>query len=132
MVAGTGTSATEVELEVVKGTKHELTAHARKRKQKTTVTPIRDYILIHSTVHEVSEGGMHLPPGAGRQLGPAYAEVIAVGPGRPSEWNAEIIPMPECKVGDTILYHGGAGTEWVVDGKTCYWILPGDLIGVVG
>ena len=110
----------------------EANAHGRAEPERVVgVQPVLDYILIHSTVHEMSEGGLHLPAGANRQTGPAYAKVVAVGPGRPSEWNAEIIPMPVCGAGDTILYHGGAGTEWEHEGKTYYWILPGDLIGVV-
>ena len=96
------------------------------------VNPVLDYILIHRTNVDVSDGGIHLLPGHEKLTGPKYAKVVAAGPGRPSEWNAEIIPMPGCKPGDTILYHGGAGTEWEHEGKTYYWILPGDLIGVVG
>ena len=95
------------------------------------VQPVLDLMLVHRTDVDMSEGGLHLPPGHERETGLRYAKIIAIGPGRPSEWNAEIIPMPNCKVGDTVLLHAGAGTEWTHDGKTYFWVLPRDLIGVM-
>ena len=114
----------------------ELMAEAHGRSKmgqagEVNVTPVLDLILVHRSDVDMSAGGMHLPIGHEREIGPRYAKVIAIGPGRPSQWNAEIIPMPDCKPGDTVLLHAGAGTEWTHEGTKYFWILPGDLIGVV-
>ena len=132
MVSGAGTSEVTAGLEVVEkqGTVHELSAHAHKR-PTVDVEPLLDLILVYREDYNMSKGGLHLPIGTEQVPGPRYAKVIAIGPGRPSQWNAEIIPMPDCKPGDTVLLHAGAGTEWTHEGTKYFWILPGDLIGVV-
>ena len=94
------------------------------------VKPVLDYIVIQR-IEQVSPSGLVLRTIADIP-GPRKAKVIALGPGRPSEWNAEIIPMPVVEVGDTVLYHGGAGTKWEEDGEAYWWIFPRDLMGVVG
>ena len=136
MVAGAGQATTEAGLEKIRadeqGVTYELTAKAYGRKRKSVdVEPVLDLILVYRDDVDMSAGGLHLPIGHEREVGPRYAEVIAVGPGRPSEWNAEIIPMPLVNPGDTVLLHAGGGVEWEHEGTKYFWVLPRDLIGVV-
>lgn len=91
------------------------------------ITPVFDQIFVQ--VIEPGTKGLYVPPGI--RPGPAYALVVAVGPGRPSEYSGYIIPMPKIEIGDTILFHGGAGTEFEVDGETFRAIYPRDVIGLV-
>ncbi len=134
VVAGVGQASTAAGLETVKaeGVTYELTAKAHGRKRKSVdVQPVLDLILVYREDVDMSAGGLHLPIGHEREVGPRYAKVIAVGPGRPSEWNAEIIPMPLVEPGDTVLLHAGGGVPWEHEGTKYFWVLPRDLIGVV-
>lgn len=90
--------------------------------------PLKDLIVVQR-IEVKSKSGLVLHT-MSEIPGLRPAKVIAIGPGRPSEWNAEIIPMPGLKVGDEVLIHGGAGTKWEEDGETFYYILPADLVGV--
>ena len=91
------------------------------------LTPVFDHIVLQ---RHKRAGEIHLPfPGPAVE-GPTYAEVIAVGPGRPSEYSANMLPPPPCAVGDTVLYHGGAGVKVEVDGEEYLFILPRDLLAV--
>lgn len=91
--------------------------------------PVLDYVVVRSTEPPLTPGGLHiLQPDP---TAPKYGEVLAVGPGRHSEYSAALLPAPPCKVGDTVLFHGGAGTKVKVDGEETLWMLPRDLMAVV-
>lgn len=91
--------------------------------------PVLDQIIVEIVDPPATDGGIILPY---RDVsGPRYAKVIAVGPGRHSEYSAAMLPVPPCDVGDTVLMHSGAGTEHKVEGKAYRFILPRDLMAVV-
>jgi co-chaperonin GroES (HSP10) len=112
------------------------------------LAPVLDYIFVRKT-EEALPSGLYMAAPAD-PTAPRYAEVVATGPGRPSEYSGEPIRFPTgmanmnadgssspwtlaspVKIGDTILMHGGAGTKIKVDGDELWAILPRDLIGVV-
>ena len=104
------------------------------------IQPVLDYIVLKPYTPEISATGqIHLPHG-NPLLNAKLADVLAVGPGRPSEWTGSTITYPladgstafsPVKVGDRVQYHAGAGTKASHDGEETLWILPRDIMGIV-
>src|SRR6185436_16624554 len=88
--------------------------------------PVYDHIVIE----RVEQPGKIVLITEAAQVGPRYAKVLAVGPGRPSEYSGTMMPPPPCQVGDVILYHGGAGTMVEHQGKKLWFIFPRDVLAV--
>jgi len=90
--------------------------------------PVYDQIIIERI--EDTDRPIYMPNPD--RTGPKFATVLAVGPGRPSEYSGTMLPPPPCQVGDTILFHGGAGTMVRHEGKDLWFIFPRDMMAVVG
>lgn len=93
----------------------------------STHQPVRDYILLEVTDPPTTKGGLHVVNPDTTTL---FATIMATGPGRPSEYSGVLLPLP-CKVGDTVLFHGGAGTKVQIEGRQYRYLLPGDIIAVI-
>ncbi|MCQ3812863.1 MAG: co-chaperone GroES [Acidimicrobiia bacterium] len=77
--------------------------------------PLEDRIVVRSNEAEsTTASGLVIPDTA--QEKPQQGEVIAVGPGRRSDHNGEIIPV-DVAVGDTVVYSKYGGTEITVKGE---------------
>ena len=77
--------------------------------------PLEDRIVVRSSEAEsTTASGLVIPDTA--QEKPQQGEVIAVGPGRRSDHNGEIIPV-DVAVGDTVVYSKYGGTEITVKGE---------------
>jgi co-chaperonin GroES (HSP10) len=92
----------------------------------TNVVPIHDHIFLQVVDPSAM---LVVPPGIRPE--PTYGIVIAMGPGRPTDFDGSIVPMPPIEVKDMVLFHGGAGLEFKIGGVTLRSIFPRDLIGVV-
>ena len=90
--------------------------------------PLLDYIAVE-VLEEQRASGLHVvgtvDPGA-----PKYAKVLAVGPGRPSEYSGALVAYCGFGVGDTVLMHGGAGVKFPQGLADVRFITPRDLIAV--
>ena len=96
-----------------------------------SVQPLHDQIIVEIEP-ETLGGGIIRPFTMNPVGGPAYAYVRAIGPGRPSDWNTAVIPMPPVVVGQKVLVHSGAGTPYRIDGKDVRFIRPADIMGTTG
>lgn len=94
------------------------------------IKPLSDFIIVKKT--EVKNAAGLFLSAPADPAAPRYAEVISVGPGRPSDYTGVIIPMPDIKAGDTLLMHGGAGIKLSDQGEGVFAIQPRDVIAVGG
>jgi chaperonin GroES len=94
-----------------------------------TFTPLGERIVIKPMEQETqTRGGILLPDTAKEK--PQEGEVVAVGPGRPSD-DGTRIPM-ELSVGDKVIYSKYAGTEYE-DGDEEYLIMrESDVLAKIG
>lgn len=90
------------------------------------VAPLADYLIVKKTTAK-NAAGLYLAAPAD-PAAPRHAEVLAIGPGRPSDYTGAVIPMPNVKVGDVVLMHGGAGIRLTTEGEDVFAIMPRDLI----
>lgn len=90
--------------------------------------PVADYIFVKKTEAKNAAGLFLAAPAD--PAAPRYAEVLAIGPGRPSDYTGTVIPMPDIKVGNLVLMHGGAGIRVTVEGEDVYAIFARDIIAV--
>jgi chaperonin GroES len=94
------------------------------------LTPLYNYLLIERLPPEPFEGNagklitVNRDPNA-----PKYAVVVAVGPGRTSEFGI-VFPQP-VKVGDLVLTYPHPGTPHKVDDRDLWFIRPEDILAVV-
>lgn len=90
-----------------------------------------DQIAIEFEEAPLSAGGLVLVNGGASDPRTArYGRVIAVGPGRVSEYGVHF--APPCQPGDLLLLNGSPGTEQQIDGRTVRFIRPQDVYGKVG
>lgn len=90
--------------------------------------PLSDYLFVRKTEAKNSAGLFLAAPAD--PAAPRYAEVLSIGPGRPSDYTGTPIPMPDIKVGDLVLMHGGGGIRVALEGADVFAIQPRDLIAV--
>ena len=64
--------------------------------------PIGDQILAKEVDGRMLESGIVLPKGGNEEDIPQFV-VVAVGEGRPSQFDGKLLPMPDVRVGDLIL-----------------------------
>ncbi len=96
--------------------------------------PVLDYIV----VADIEGDEVIIAPG--QREGHVWGRVLAVGPGRPSEYSGEPIYYPAerdhvtfqhpnvCQEGQRVLYSRGAGTPIPIDGMTHRFLLPRDIL----
>lgn len=98
------------------------------------LTPIADYIVLRrlgdSTRHNPSSLIVRVQEEASECK---LCEVIAVGPGRFSDYSAKLVPMPDIAEGDLVLTHSGAGTPLRHGGEPYHVVRASaaDIIAVV-
>ncbi|MCY3650169.1 MAG: co-chaperone GroES [Acidimicrobiaceae bacterium] len=91
--------------------------------------PLDDRIVVRpGDAEETTASGLVIPDTAKEK--PQQGEVLAVGPGRRSEDNGEIIPM-DVGVGDTVVYSKYGGTEITVDGEDLLILNARDVLAKV-
>ena len=89
--------------------------------------PCRDYVLVEELEPGETASGLVLSEGA--DMGPPKCFVIAVGEGRPSEWNpAETIPM-SCSPGE-YCYVLGTLVEVYLEGKLYGLVRDKDIVAL--
>jgi len=90
---------------------------------KTNIKPLSDRVLVEPANAETkTAGGLIIPDSAKEK--PMKGKVLAIGSGKINE------PMT-VKVGDTVLYEKGAGTEIQIDGKDLLIMRESDIYAIV-
>ncbi len=94
------------------------------------LAPVNDFLIVERIDSPFGDGSkiyqVHRDPN-----GPQYVRVLAVGPGRNSEYSAEPLPMLAVKPGDILLTGAGVGMACQSSGQTVHFILPRDVWAVV-
>jgi chaperonin GroES len=91
--------------------------------------PLDDRIVVRpSEAEEKTASGLVIPDTAKEK--PQQGEVLAVGPGRRSDYTGDIIPL-DVKVGDIVVYSKYGGTE-ITDANEDLLILTArDVLAIV-
>src|SRR5262249_19783796 len=91
--------------------------------------PLEDRIVVRpSEAEETTVSGLVIPDTAKEK--PQQGEVLAVGPGRRSEHDGNLIPMHGA-VGDVVPYSKSGGTEVAVDGEDLLGLQARDVLAKV-
>ncbi|HEU0171862.1 MAG TPA: co-chaperone GroES [Acidimicrobiales bacterium] len=91
--------------------------------------PLDDRIVVKpGESEETTASGLVIPDTAKEK--PQQGEVIAVGPGKRSEYTGDIIPVG-VSVGDNVLYSKYGGTEVTVDGEDVLVLSARDVLAIV-
>ena len=91
--------------------------------------PLDDRIVVKpGESEETTASGLVIPDTAKEK--PQQGEVIAVGPGKRSEYTGDIIPLG-VSVGDNVLYSKYGGTEVTVDGDDVLVLSARDVLAIV-
>jgi chaperonin GroES len=94
-----------------------------------SLQPLEDRIVVKpGDAEEMTVSGLVIPDTAKEK--PQQGEVLAVGPGRRSEHNGELIPV-DVSVGDVVLYSKYGGTEVTVDGDDLLVLSSRDVLAKV-
>ena len=95
-----------------------------------SLQPLEDRIVVRpAEPEEMTISGLVIPDTAKEK--PQQGEVLAVGPGRRSDHNGELIPVDVAK-GDVVLYSKYGGTEITVDGEDLLVLSSRDVLAKVG
>jgi chaperonin GroES len=90
--------------------------------------PLEDRIVVRpNESEEKTASGLVIPDTAKEK--PQQGEVLAVGPGKRSEYNGELIPL-DVKVGDTVVYSKYGGTEITADGEDLLILNGRDVLAI--
>ena len=91
--------------------------------------PLDDRIVVKpNEAEERTASGLVIPDTAKEK--PQQGEVLAVGPGRRSDYSGEIIPVG-VGVGDTVVYSKYGGTEITTDGEDLLILTSRDVLAIV-
>lgn len=92
------------------------------------IQPLADRITVRKCSEEtMSTGGIVLPEAARER--PSKGEIVAVGPGRISEFGVRI--PPSVAVGQQVLYAKYAGLEVKVEGVAYQLVHEKDILAVI-
>ena len=90
--------------------------------------PLADRMVVRPIEREeVTKGGIVLPDTAKEK--PQEGEVLAVGPGRMSEYTGNRIPM-DVKKGDIVLYSKYGGTEVKAEDEDLIILRESDILAI--
>ena len=93
------------------------------------IQPLEDRIVVRpSESEETTASGLVIPDTAKEK--PQQGEVLAVGPGRPSEQTGELVPM-DVSVGDTVVYSKYGGTEISSAGEDLLILNARDVLATI-
>lgn len=94
-----------------------------------SIKPIADRIVVEAApAEEKTASGLYIPDTAKEK--PQQGTVVAVGPGKNSDFTGNLIPL-NVKVGDKVLYGKYGGTEVTLDGKEYLIMRETDLYAVI-
>lgn len=99
------------------------------------VIPLGDNVVLEIVEQQKTKGGLYIPEKArGNQRDAIVGKVLAVGPGRTTEYGAKV--DVQCKVGDYALIARGAGVEVQLSAesggdKKLRVIRDGEILGTV-
>ena len=94
------------------------------------IRPLGDKVVVkRAEAKDVTPGGIIIPEAAKEK--PLEAEVVAVGPGKPSKDGTSFVE-PEVKVGDRVLLAKWVGTEVEVDGEKRLIVAESNILAVFG
>ena len=94
-----------------------------------TFRPTADRVLVKRAELETkTAGGLYIPDIQGEKAN--QGTIISMGPGRTTK-DGVIIPI-DLKVGDEVMFGGGAGTPVRVDGADYLVVKEDEIIAVVG
>ncbi len=94
-----------------------------------SLQPLEDRIVVRpGDAEEMTVSGLVIPDTAKEK--PQQGEVLAVGPGRRSDHNGELIPV-DVATGDVVLYSKYGGTEITVDGEDLLVLSSRDVLAKV-
>lgn len=92
------------------------------------IRPLYDRVVIRRMEEErTSPGGIVIPDSAMEK--PILGEVVAVGPGKPTEKGER--RAPDVKAGDKVLFGKYSGTEVKLNGSEYIVMREDDIMGVV-
>lgn len=98
-------------------------------KTKTRLLPLGDrLVLAPGDAEQATASGLVIPDTA--QQKPHRGEVLAVGPGKRSEYTGELIPVG-VSAGDTVVYSKYGGTEITIDGQDLLILSASDVLAIV-
>jgi chaperonin GroES len=88
--------------------------------------PLEDRIVVRTAeAEETTVSGLVIPDTAKEK--PQQGEILAVGPGKRSEYTGEIIPL-DLAAGDIVVYSKYGGTEVTVDGEDLLILSSRDVL----
>jgi chaperonin GroES len=88
--------------------------------------PLEDRIVVRTAeAEETTVSGLVIPDTAKEK--PQQGEILAVGPGKRSEYTGEVIPL-DLAVGDIVVYSKYGGTEVTVDGEDLLILSSRDVL----
>jgi chaperonin GroES len=100
----------------------------RKEKDKMSLRPLQDRILVKRVEEETkTAGGLFIPETAKEK--PQRGEIVAAGNGKKTE-EGKVLPL-DVKVGDKVLFGKYSGTEIKVDGEEYLIMREDDILAVV-
>ena len=91
--------------------------------------PLDDRIVVRPSESEATTASGLVIPDTAKEK-PQQGEVLAVGPGRRSEHDGELIPL-DIGVGDTVVYSKYGGTEITVDGEDLLILSGRDVLAIL-
>lgn len=95
------------------------------------IHPSNDRVLIKPIKLEAMSGG-GIVLGGGAKDDRLHGKVIAIGPGKQNA-NGSLIPIVQCKVGDTVIYGNVASTvkDRLDNGDKCILLVAEAIVGVI-
>ena len=91
--------------------------------------PLDDRIVVKpGESEETTASGLVIPDTAKEK--PQQGEVLAVGPGRRSDYSGDIIPL-DVKVGDVVVYSKYGGTEITEANEDLLILTARDVLAIV-
>lgn len=94
------------------------------------ILPSQDFVLLQLLEQKMSAGGLHIPDKARtNQRDAQLGKVIAVGPGRTTEYGAKV--TADNKPGDHVLIARGAGVEVESEGKKYRLLRSQEILATV-
>ena len=91
--------------------------------------PLEDRIVVRANESEATTASGLVIPDTAKEK-PQQGEVLAVGPGRRSDYSGEIIPVG-VGVGDTVVYSKYGGTEISQGGEDLLILNARDVLAIV-
>ena len=96
---------------------------------KVSIKPLEDRVVVQANEAETTTASGLVIPDTAKEK-PQEGEVVAVGPGRPTENGEGRIPM-DISVGDKVIYSKYGGTEVKYAGEEYLVLSARDVLAVI-